>query len=163
MFVIVFSKWACFYSPRPRLSVHNMTSFYVWTNIEFCMWAINKSWLSLTKYHPRKWWFLPQLVSHVIGSFLLASVPRLSNANWGGHVLGSRLLPRLSWQTLSKHFTWEKLKTWIRGCADSGKLKMKVQIQKLIPETMKYCVGVQRGQPYLMRRKCLFSLGWQPF
>ena len=31
------------------------------------------------------------------------------------------------------------------------------------PETMKYWVGVQRGQSYLMGRRCLFSLGWQPF
>ena len=28
------------------------------------------------------------------------------------------------------------------------------------PETLKYWVGVQRGQSYLM---CLFSLGWPPF
>ena len=26
-----------------------------------------------------------------------------------------------------------------------------------------YWVGVQRGQSYLMGRKCLFSLGWPPF
>ena len=31
------------------------------------------------------------------------------------------------------------------------------------PETLKYWVGVQRGQSYLMGRRCLFSLGWQPF
>ena len=31
------------------------------------------------------------------------------------------------------------------------------------PETMKYWVGVQWGQSDLMGRRCLFSLGWQPF
>ena len=31
------------------------------------------------------------------------------------------------------------------------------------PKTMKYWVGVQWGQSYLMGRRCLFSLGWQPF
>ena len=30
-------------------------------------------------------------------------------------------------------------------------------------ETLKYWVGVQRGQSYLMGRRCLFSLGWPPF
>ena len=33
----------------------------------------------------------------------------------------------------------------------------------MIPKTLKYWVGVQRGQAYLMGRRCLFSLGWQPF
>ena len=28
----------------------------------------------------------------------------------------------------------------------------------IFPETMKYWVGVQRGQSYLMGRRCLFSL-----
>ena len=28
---------------------------------------------------------------------------------------------------------------------------------------LKYWVGVQRGQSYLMGRRCLFSLGWPPF
>ena len=32
-----------------------------------------------------------------------------------------------------------------------------------IPETLKYWVGVQRGQSYLMGRSCLFSHGWRPF
>ena len=36
-------------------------------------------------------------------------------------------------------------------------------IKAILPETMKYWVGVQRGQSYLMGRRCLFSLGWQPF
>ena len=31
------------------------------------------------------------------------------------------------------------------------------------PETFKYWVGIQRGQFYLMGRRCLFSLGWPPF
>ena len=30
-------------------------------------------------------------------------------------------------------------------------------------ETLKYWVGLQRGQSYLMKRRCLFSLGWLPF
>ena len=29
--------------------------------------------------------------------------------------------------------------------------------------TLKYWVGVQPGQSYLMGRRCLFSLGWPPF
>ena len=31
------------------------------------------------------------------------------------------------------------------------------------PETLKYWVGVQRGQSYLMGRRCLFNFGWPPF
>ena len=31
------------------------------------------------------------------------------------------------------------------------------------PKTLKYWVGVQQGQSYLMGRRCLFSLGWPPF
>ena len=34
---------------------------------------------------------------------------------------------------------------------------------KLSPETLKYWVGVQWGHSYLMGRRFLFSLGWQPF
>ena len=36
-------------------------------------------------------------------------------------------------------------------------------LSKFIPETLKYWVGVQRGQSYLIGGRCLFSLGWQPF
>ena len=32
-----------------------------------------------------------------------------------------------------------------------------------IPERLKYWVGVQWGQSYLMGILCLFSLGWPPF
>ena len=32
-----------------------------------------------------------------------------------------------------------------------------------IPETLKYWVGVERGQSYLMGRRCLFRLGRPPF
>ena len=28
------------------------------------------------------------------------------------------------------------------------------------PKTLKYWIGVQQGQSYLMGRRCLFSLGW---
>ena len=31
------------------------------------------------------------------------------------------------------------------------------------PETLKYWVGVQQGQSYLMGRRCLFTLGWLHF
>ena len=37
------------------------------------------------------------------------------------------------------------------------------QPMMVIQETLKYWVGVQQGQSYLMGRRCLFSLGWQPF
>ena len=33
----------------------------------------------------------------------------------------------------------------------------------LVPDTLKYWVGVQQDQSYLMGRSCLFSLGWWPF
>ena len=44
-----------------------------------------------------------------------------------------------------------------------GAAKMESTPTESTPETMKYWVGVQRGQSYLMGRRCLFSLGWQPF
>ena len=31
------------------------------------------------------------------------------------------------------------------------------------PKILKYWVGVQLGQSYLMGRRCLFNLGWPPF
>ena len=40
-------------------------------------------------------------------------------------------------------------------CRSIGKIKA--------PRDMKYWVGVQGGQSYLMGRRCLFSLGWQRF
>ena len=33
----------------------------------------------------------------------------------------------------------------------------------MFPRTLKYRVGVQQGQSYVIGRKCLFSLGWPPF
>ena len=30
------------------------------------------------------------------------------------------------------------------------------------PKTLKYWIGVQQGQSYLMGRRCLFSPGWRP-
>ena len=34
---------------------------------------------------------------------------------------------------------------------------------KVSPKTLQYWVGIQRGQSYILGRRCLFSLGWQPF
>ena len=31
------------------------------------------------------------------------------------------------------------------------------------PKTLKYWIGVQQGQSYLMGRRCLVGLGWPPF
>ena len=45
----------------------------------------------------------------------------------------------------------------------SKHLNLRSRSEEIPPETMKYWVGVQRGQSYLMGRRCLFSLGWQPF
>ena len=42
----------------------------------------------------------------------------------------------------------------------AGLMEMEISIS---PETLKYWVGVQRGQSYLMGRRYLFSLGWPPF
>ena len=41
--------------------------------------------------------------------------------------------------------------------------KLIPQTFKMSPRHLKYWVGVQRGQSYLMGRRCLFSLGWPPF
>ena len=38
-----------------------------------------------------------------------------------------------------------------------------VPIRLFPPKTLKYWVGVQRGQSFLMGTRCLFSLGWPPF
>ena len=38
-----------------------------------------------------------------------------------------------------------------------------LELAERSPETLKYWVGVQRCQSYLMGRRCIFSLGWQPF
>ena len=40
--------------------------------------------------------------------------------------------------------------------------KMPIVIRRN-PETLKYWLGVHRGQSYLMRRRCVFSLGWPTF
>ena len=39
----------------------------------------------------------------------------------------------------------------------------KVGVPGRAPETLKYWIGVQWGHSYLMGRRFLFSLGWQPF
>ena len=36
-------------------------------------------------------------------------------------------------------------------------------IEAIVPRHLKYWVGVQRGQSYLMGSRCIFSLGWPPF
>ena len=43
--------------------------------------------------------------------------------------------------------------------------KRDFEIMDLIfsPETLKYWVGVQRGQSYVMGGRCLFSVSWPPF
>ena len=38
-----------------------------------------------------------------------------------------------------------------------------MSLQEIIPKTLKYWVGVQWGQSYLMGRRSLFSLGWPLF
>ena len=62
--------------------------------------------------------------------------------------------------------------TWILDCDSHSLLLFWIYfiLQTLvfvlvfvIPETLKYWVGVQWGQSYLMGRRCLFSLGWPPF
>ena len=35
-----------------------------------------------------------------------------------------------------------------------------VIVTVIYPETLKYWAGVQWGQSHLVRRRCLFSLGW---
>ena len=36
-------------------------------------------------------------------------------------------------------------------------------IASSIPKTLKYWIGLQRGQSYLMGRRCLLNCGWPPF
>ena len=54
------------------------------------------------------------------------------------------------------HLSKENLKTPV--LLDALKL-----LAKNIPETLKYWVGVQQSQSYLMGRRCLFNLVWPPF
>ena len=44
-----------------------------------------------------------------------------------------------------------------------NKTDVELELISDLPETLKYCVGVQWGESYLMQRRCLFSLGWPPF
>ena len=44
-----------------------------------------------------------------------------------------------------------------------SKVKFRQASNCCIPEALKYWVGVQHTQSYLMGRRCLFSLGWWPF
>ena len=41
-----------------------------------------------------------------------------------------------------------------------SKVKFRQASNCCIPEALKYWVGVQHTQSYLMGRRCLFSLGW---
>ena len=45
-------------------------------------------------------------------------------------------------------------------CKNTSERLLPFRFQELFPETL---IGVQRGQSYLMGRRCLFSLGWPPF
>ena len=67
-----------------------------------------------------------------------------------------------------------KIKNWfscgqlkISKCSSSfawlGKYSKWHNIWKILPETLKYWVGVQWSQFYLMGRRHLFSLGWSHF
>ena len=40
---------------------------------------------------------------------------------------------------------------------------MNITRKHFTPETLKYWVGVQWGQSYLMERRCLFNIGWSLF
>ena len=61
--------------------------------------------------------------------------------------------------------SWVGQKTVILGVQSKFiwflELHISVRTNPRIPKTLKYWVGVQRGQSYLMER-CLFSLGWPP-
>ena len=52
------------------------------------------------------------------------------------------------------------------GCLTGRATSWKANFEnysRSFPETLKYWVGVQWDQSYLMGRRYLFSLGWQPF
>ena len=60
---------------------------------------------------------------------------------------------------------WVLLSTMYSNIAMYDSLNLQLIFYKMIftPETLKYRVGVQRGQSYLMGKGCLFSYGWPPF
>ena len=55
---------------------------------------------------------------------------------------------------------YKKKKSWLFRSTNSVTL---AQLKMIPPETLKYWVGVQWAQSYLMGRRCLFSLGWPSF
>ena len=59
----------------------------------------------------------------------------------------------------------DKLQKWIcRTVGPSLAASLEPLVHRHHPRRhLKYWVGVQRGQSYLMGRRCLFSLGWPPF
>ena len=71
----------------------------------------------------------------------------------------------LAFMIKSEHFVKGcKHPTTNVGCDKDKKPALKNVLKcNVSPETLKYWVGVQRGQSYLMGRRCLFSLGWPPF
>ena len=48
-------------------------------------------------------------------------------------------------------------------CSKVRYFSYSAKVIQVLPKTLKYWVGFQWGQSYLMGRRCLFSLGWPPF
>ena len=51
----------------------------------------------------------------------------------------------------------------VRPATIIGYFRLRLLVDIEIPETLKYWVGVQWGQSYLMGRMCHLNLGWPPF
>ena len=65
--------------------------------------------------------------------------------------------PSLNYVWCSKNQNVNIVRSKVRYFSYSAK------VIQVLPETLKYWVGFQRGQSYLMGRRCLFSRGWPPF
>ena len=92
-----------------------------------------------------------------------------SHAVDGLQVCSSNAKSKKIWLNLPTTYTQNQLPVDTNEVAMPEKLEKWKYLEPILgeitarPETMKYWVGVQRGQSYLMGRRCLFSLGWQPF
>ena len=100
-------------------------------------------------------------ISELFSAMFPDSKVAAQNFQWGKPKVDIWL--SMAWPPTSKKNFWKKSTHSYFILYHLMKVLILSSSLGFIPETLKYWVGVQRGQSYLVGRRCLFSLGWPPF
>ena len=123
---------------------------------QICQMDINIRFWSKAKQKACVRYFDSKFLGDTTANDLLASCNEIINTIDSGNKMIQISIdgPSTNW----KLFELERLRR--KG---TKKIVRYLTPRHLTPRHLKYWVGVQRGQSYLMGRRCLFSLGWPPF